>query len=79
MANLDSNSARMRSLVVMTGEICANKGSIGSKGDSDRMSKAMLTMGSNTITRNTTTIRDRIIILMHWNLLNKKIDLLNRR
>ena len=79
MANLDSSSARIRSLEVMMDAIRVNKGSIGSKGDSDQVAAIMLTMGNNTITSNPTTIRDHIIMSMPWNLLSKKIDLVNRR
>ena len=77
MANLDHSSAR--TCKDMKGEILANKGSIGNKGDSDQMVKITLVMGSNTVTNNNTTTRDHIIMSTHWNLLNKKIDLLNRR
>ena len=77
--NLDSSSARIRSLEDMMGETLANKGSIGNKGDSDQMVTIMLIMDSNTITNNNTTTTDHIIMSMHWNLLSKKIDLFNRR
>ena len=78
-ANLDNSSARIVSLEDMMGETLANKGSIGNKGDSDQMAIITLVMGSNTIINNNTTTRDHIIMSMHWNLLSKKIDLLNRR
>ena len=79
MSSLDHNSARIRSMEDMMGETLANKDSIGNKGDSDQMAIITLVMGSNTITNNNTTTSDHIIMSMHWNLLNKKIDLLNRR
>ena len=79
MANLDSSSARICSLEDMTGETLANKGNIGNKGDFDQMVTITLIMDSNTITNNNTTTTDHIIMSMHWNLLNKKIDLFNRR
>ena len=72
-ASLDHNSARILSLEDMMGGTLANKGSIGNKGDSDQMVIITLVMGSNT------TTSDHIIMSIHWNLLNKKIDLLNRR
>ena len=72
-ASLDHNSARILSLEDIMGGALANKGSIGNKGDSDQMVIITLVMGSNT------TTSDHIIMSMHWQLLNKKIDLLKRR
>ena len=73
-ASLDHSSARIPSLEDTMGEILANKGSIGNKGDSDQMVTITLITGHNNIITS-----DHITMSMHWNLLNKKIDLLNRR